>query len=82
MKTLFLTNHATKRYIERFAGNLSPREAKARLERLVRFRRVIPGGARLYSLGLPGARCWWPRQGMTGGALRLAHLPTVRASWP
>lgn len=46
--------HATDRYIERFAGNLSYPKAQQRLRRIARrarFRRPLPGGARLYATG-------------------------------
>lgn len=46
--------HAIDRYIERFAGNLSFPAASARLSRIARrarFRRTLPGGARLYTTG-------------------------------
>lgn len=46
--------HATTRYIERFAGNLSASAAHQQLRRIARsarFRRPLPGGARLYATG-------------------------------
>lgn len=46
--------HATDRYIERFAGNLSSGAARRQLQRIARrarFRRPLPGGARLYATG-------------------------------
>lgn len=46
--------HAVDRYIERFAGNLSFTAASAQLSRIgrqARFRRPLPGGARLYATG-------------------------------
>lgn len=48
------SSHATRRYIERFAGNLSPSAAHQQLRRIARsarFRRPLPGGARLYATG-------------------------------
>jgi len=54
MTDLTITTHATERYLERFAGNLSWPQARQRLRRLLkraRFIRVEPGGARLYGLG-------------------------------
>ena len=48
------TEHAVWRYIERFEGNLSFPVAAQRLRRIVRqarFRRTLPGGARLYATG-------------------------------
>ncbi|AZI45239.1 hypothetical protein EHF33_20230 (plasmid) [Deinococcus psychrotolerans] len=48
------SSHASQRYIERFAGNLSHFAAAAcllRIARNARFRRALPGGARLYATG-------------------------------
>lgn len=54
MSKLIPTEHAVTRFMERFAGNLSFPSAARRLTQLAaraRFRRVLPGGARLYTLG-------------------------------
>ena len=54
MTHVTLTLHATQRFQERFAGNLSRSAAAARLKRLLRrarFLRVCPGNARIYGLG-------------------------------
>lgn len=48
------SEHAVVRYIERFEGNLTFERASERLKRLserARFRRVLPGNARLYTQG-------------------------------
>lgn len=48
------TAHAVTRYIERFEGNLNWERAVQRLTTLARkarFRRTLPGGARLYAIG-------------------------------
>ncbi|GGL92972.1 hypothetical protein GCM10010840_33820 [Deinococcus aerolatus] len=48
------SEHAVRRYIERFEGNITDTVAATRLRRIVRkarFRRVLPGRARLYSSG-------------------------------
>ncbi|GGR61560.1 hypothetical protein GCM10008959_24300 [Deinococcus seoulensis] len=48
------SEHAVRRYIERFAGNLSPAAANVHLKHIARnarFRRPLPGHARLYGSG-------------------------------
>lgn len=48
------SEHAVRRYISRFEGNLSFNAAAVRLRRIARsarFRRALPGHARLYSVG-------------------------------
>ena len=48
------SDHAIDRYIERFAGNVShtrARQCLAHIARNARFRRTLPGGARLYTTG-------------------------------
>ncbi|MFC3833327.1 MULTISPECIES: hypothetical protein [Deinococcus] len=48
------SDHAIRRYIERFAGNVShsrARQCLTRIARSARFRRTLPGGARLYATG-------------------------------
>lgn len=48
------SEHAVLRYIERFEGNLTFERACERLRLLsekARFRRVLPGNARLYTQG-------------------------------
>lgn len=48
------SEHAVRRYIERFEGNITHTVAANRLRRIVRsarFRRILPGRARLYSRG-------------------------------
>lgn len=54
MHDITITPHATFRYMERFAGNLSPAAANVRLRKLLsraRFLHVGAGKARLYVLG-------------------------------
>ena len=54
MNEMTITTHATERYLERFAGNLSWTLAQVRLRKLLRrahFIRVQPGEGRLYGLG-------------------------------
>lgn len=54
MQEITITPHAVKRFVERFAGNLSRDAARRKLEKLLRrarFRRVCPGRARMYALG-------------------------------
>ncbi|WP_027460750.1 hypothetical protein [Deinococcus murrayi] len=54
MRELVISAHATARYRERFAGNLSWSAAQCRLRRLLgraRFCGIKPGQARLYALG-------------------------------
>lgn len=54
MHDVTITPHATFRYMERFAGNLSPEAARQRLQKLLsraRFLHVCAGKARLYVLG-------------------------------
>lgn len=54
MQEIVVSVHATRRYRERFAGNLSWSAARQRLYRLLgraRFRGMRPGQARLYALG-------------------------------
>lgn len=54
MQDITITPHAIRRFVERFAGNLSREAARAKLKKLLRrarFRRVCPGQARMYALG-------------------------------
>lgn len=46
------TSHAVLRFIERFAGNISPQEAARRIQKIAasaRWKRIAPGGAAVYS---------------------------------
>lgn len=46
------TAHSVKRFIERFAGNISPQEAARRIQRIAasaRWKRTAPGGADIYT---------------------------------
>lgn len=54
MREITITSHAVRRYLERFAGNLSYQAANARLQKLLsraRFLHICAGKARLYALG-------------------------------
>ena len=54
MTEMTITTHATERFLERFAGNLSWTLAQKRLRKLLgraRFIRIQPGEGRLYGLG-------------------------------
>lgn len=54
MREITITAHAIQRYLERFAGNLSPQAANVRLRKLLskaRFLHMCAGKARLYALG-------------------------------
>lgn len=54
MRDITITAHAIQRYLERFAGNLSPKAAADRLRKLLsraRFLHMCAGKARLYALG-------------------------------
>lgn len=46
------TAHSVKRFIERFAGNISPQEAARRIQKIAasaRWKRTAPGGADIYA---------------------------------
>ena len=78
MTEMTITTHATERFLERFAGNLSWPVAQKRLRKLLgraRFLRVQPGEGRLYGLGEM-------RFLVCQGALVTVYRPSYHAAGP